>query len=57
MISSLLTLMAVGAAVELATALLELLVAYVVVRVVFPREPRRRRPQRPTDTQAPRRRR
>lgn len=56
MISSLLTLMAVGAAVELATALLELLVAYAVVRALFPRGPRRR-PQRPTNTQAPRRRR
>jgi hypothetical protein len=55
MISSLLTLMAVGAAVELATAMLELLVAYVIVRALFPREPRRR-PQRPRNAQEPRRR-
>ena len=54
MISSLLTLMAVGAAIELATAMLELLVAYVVARALFPREPRRR-PQRPRNTQEPRR--
>ena len=55
MISSLLTLMAVGAAIELATAMLELLVAYAIVRALFPREPRRR-PQRPRGTQEPRRR-
>lgn len=56
MISSLLTLMAVGAAIELATAMLELLVAYVIVRALFPREPRRRPRQRP-NAQSPQRRR